>query len=264
MPLKGGKRKYKKKRQRKTKRKPVKKKHNKKKKKMTRKLNLKGGDGLFENVQAFIGLKPKPPAETMDKKEDNKKCPPSTGDRINNLFSGFRKTAENAAGAAKNAGNQALGEVNEIAKGAKDKVVGAADGAKSALIGKDSYTWDEMKKSYESGFDDAKANKEKFDSLEKLKHKDKDELTKEEKEKKLKEEKEKEDKKDDKMQEVKISADDKDDKKSDKDDKDDKKDDKDKLKKVDLNDKELEDSNIILDDDDSLFDIETIDDNKLK
>ena len=261
MPLKGGKRKYKK-RQRKTKRKRVKRKNNKKKRKMSRKLNLKGA-GLFQDVKDFMGnpFKKKEPEQVS---EDKNNCPKpqSTGDRLNNLFGRFRKTATDAAGAAKNAGNQALGEVTDIAEAAKDKALGAADGAKSALIGKDNYTWDEMKKSYESGFDDAKASKKKFDSLEKLKHKDKGELTKEDKEKELKEKKEEEDKKDPKMEEVKVSVEEETkDKPEDKNKDEDKEKPKDKpeIEEVDVS-PDTEGNAITLESPD--FDIDTIDDLK--
>ena len=254
--------------QKKTKKKQKKRKSkaNKKRRKVTRKLKLKGG-GLFDDMKDFIGMKKKP--KVTDNVEKGN-CP-TTNDKIGNFFGRFRKGASDVAGAAKKAGDQALGEVKGMAKDAKDKATEAADNAKSTLMGKDNYTWEEMKKSYESGFSDSKSNKEKFDSLENLKHKEKKEEKKEEK--------------DPKMKEVEISVDDekpgdKDGKPDDRDDKDENPSDKDenpsdkdenpgdKDKNPSDKDDKLEDIMKLNTDEDSLFDedlstLETIDDSKL-
>ena len=191
MPLKKNNKK-KRRKQKITKRKRRKSKGNKKKKrKNTRKLKLKGG-GLFDDLKDFVGMKKEPVTDKTEKGN----CP-TTGDKINNLFGRFRKGANDVAGAAKKAGDQAIGEVKGIAKDAKDKATAVAGNATTAVVGDKN----EKPKIDEKCKCCGKVWTGEDDKLAKEKEK-------QEKEEKLNEEKKKEDKKDPKMQEVEINADD--------------------------------------------------------
>ena len=232
MTLKKSKPQYKKRRkQTKRKQKKIKSKAKKRKRKITRKLKLKGG-GLFDDMKAFVGMKSRPVTDSTEKGN----CP-TTNDKINKFFGIVKDNAIGAAGAAKKAGDQALGEVTDMAKDAKDKATKAADNATAAVVG------DKNEKQKVGG---------KCKCCGKIWTEEDEKLARE---KKLKEEKRKEDEKDSKTQEVKISVDDKDDKT--------KADDKaDKLKEVDLDKDNLDDDTMELleltQDGDDIFDMGTL------